>query len=594
MAGTETKRSENDRHCRRFSVTLPLAALGGALFLAVAVLALILAWSGPEGTGDGAENGKDETRSAAADGGAAEPDAAGAGGEPDAAVDEAGAGWPWLAALTAGDRQTRLLLLPAIAILMLWLAARCYLYARYRRMALAQWSNEGRVPEPLGGQRRLIDQLVELLRRRSPDADGSLIVVRGEWGSGKSYLIRRLRHELDGQEASWPDGKPPVVVYIDIWRHSSEPDLHFALLEALLSHPAVPPGPAFFRYPMALLPVLLLRSVTRIFKDGQMHLGPFKLAVTLPTLIWQHILEQVVWRIRRRRRSVLWILDEIDRSSPAMAQAAVTLARRALNLPGCVVLLPYVQEQLRFKVFNPYAVSRPDIGSTLQAVMWEYALRVDPNLSLQKALLEGERLPDPLGVYRAVESGDGKKASRESTDLLEQILAAEPAATLERHLQWRLSTWLAGARRGVRERLSFLFEEKYLSLRLDVPPLTASEVAEMVQRFPHLEPLYRRFMTENGLDGSGEEAAETDRKIRAAIAGAIEAYHKRSRIDSRHRPMIRHLEGDLFTQLSGLGPVGAVPGSQEPAAAATYAQVVLVTAVLLAYRRSLEQILTRA
>lgn len=613
------KPSEIDRRCRRLQRIQPIVVLLGILCLWLGLLALIRVWSGPP------ESSGDQRAPVVAPAGTAGPATPGgsagaapathpgatpatpASGNPGPADQPPASRWDrWHEGMVVSAREARNLLYIPVSLFFFWLSLRCYLYVRYRRRALAQWVRESGVPEPLEGQRALLDQLIALLRGREPDAEGSLIVLRGEWGAGKSYLIRRLRHELEHETGSWGSNKPPVVVSIDIWRHSSEPDLHFALLEAMLSHPLVPPRPAFFRYPLALVPVLLMRYVERIFQGGQVHFGSLKLAVTLPALIWQSLIEQTVWRVRQQEhRSVLWILDEIDRSSPAMAQSAVTLARRALNLPGSIVLLPYVEEQLRYKVFNPFAVSRPDIGSTLQAVMWNYRLEMDPNLTVREALglrTDGTERADaaepPEHAKELLDSVEMKQQTKQGAELAEQILAAEPLASLQRRLQRRLAYWLADARSGVRNRLTFLFEEKYLSLKLDVPPLGSREVAEMVQRFPNLEPLYSSYLLQTGLQAEAddpEQRAGIDGELRDEIARAIDSYHSELRIPLRRRPMIRHLEGDLFTQLALLtSSVATRPGRLDPATSPRYARIALVCAVLFAYRRSLEQVRARA
>jgi hypothetical protein len=65
------------------------------------------------------------------------------------------------------------------------------------------------------------------------------------------------------------------------------------------------------------------------------------------------------------------VLDEIDRATPRVAQSAMTFALRSLDMPGVVVVLSYVDEIIRYKVFNPLVKSLPDLASTMEPVIFD-------------------------------------------------------------------------------------------------------------------------------------------------------------------------------------------------------------------------------
>jgi len=485
----------------------------------------------------------------------------------------AAASWLWDRALHSGPGNL------ALGFLLLWLAGRFYLYGRYTGRALDGLPAGSAAAEPrlLSSQQGLVDELTRNVLSDGIDEAPRLIALKGGWGSGKSFLLQVFRRRLEsGQKSA---GKV-VVVHVDIWRHSTERDLHLALFEALLSHPDVPPFPALFRYPMALIPVLLLRYFSRVFQQGQIEVSGLKVALTLPVLLWQQSLEHAVAVSRRRGRRVVWILDEIDRCSPELAQGAVALARRALSLPGCIVILPYVPEQLRYKVFNPLRLTRPDIDSTLQALIFDYATGVDPTLSPIQALHLEELLAATYpagGRTKGSGEGDGPETGR--ADLLEKLFA------------WRLASWFGESGSGVRDRLAYLFEEKYLSMVLPIRKLGLEDAVEMVEIFPTLHPYFEQFLSRNGLE-------DVERAVlRAQLVAALRAYLARpgSQDQRQPAPMIRHLEGELILQLRDLAQAPEPLAQQAPEGfkGADYARTVLATALILAFRRSWELVRKR-
>lgn len=509
-------------------------------------------------------------------------------------------------------------------------AARCYLYERYGQLSIDQRAEAvGEYTTLLPGQLGLVETLEELVASRRTDTNPLLIALRGGWGSGKTFLLQSLARRLedaghfrevvarvelsrepevagDGAAAEGdptaaeaaagrmpaaddrPEAKPPVVVYVDIWRHSTERDLHLELLESLLSHPQVPPGWACLRYPLTLLPVFVIRYVTGIFERGQIEMAGLRVALVLPSLLWQNALEHMAALLRKDGRTIVWILDEIDRCSSDMAQSAMTLARRALNLPGSVVVLPYVPEQLQYKVFNPLRVIRPDLDSTLNALVWEYALGSTTG-SIEQVLFEEDHpswkerwAPEALGLAApAVSSFFAREPAAPGRER-----QAEPAATLSRTFQWTLGRWLARTGRGRRRRLAYLFEEKYLAYKLPIPGLNADEVASMVRLFPSLSRLYQRFRAAAGLGGDPDTLA----RLEAEMARGIRLYAERTGLPPTATPMIRHLEGELLAELLRLATHGARLRRQAPrnVSPETYLRTCLTAAVVFAYHRAMQ------
>jgi hypothetical protein len=488
------------------------------------------------------------------------------------------AAWLWQRAVGSGPGNL------ALGLLCLWLAGRFYLYDRYSQRSLDGLPAGPAAAQPrlLKSQQGLVDELTRIVLSDGVDEAPRLIALRGGWGSGKSFLLQVFRRRL---EADGDKGGKAVVVHVDVWRHSTERDLHLALFEALLSHPEVPPFPALLRYPVTLVPVLWLRYFSRVLQRGQIEVSGLKVALTLPVLLWQKSLEHAVAVTRRRGRRVVWILDEIDRCSPELAQGAVALARRALSLPGSIVILPFVPEQLRYKVFNPLRLSRPDLDSTLQALIFDYATGVDPSRPMMEALqmkklLQG--LPPvrrPGTLRRAGAAEDSSPPDAELLPGLEEVFA------------WRLACWFGEAGAGVRNRLAYLFEEKYLSMVLPIPKLGLEDAVEMVEVFPTLRPYFEQFLSRNGLHEDDRDA------LRRGLTAALRKYLDRPGTQDRRQPvpMIRHLEGELLLQLRDLAQAPAALVDQAPDGydGRAYARTALATALILAFRRSWELVRKR-
>lgn len=188
--------------------------------------------------------------------------------------------------------------------------------------------------------------------------------IRGRWGSGKSYLVDRLLATLAHPPADELP-IPCVAVKVSVWEYQGYDDMQWGVLQAIYAHPRT-----LERLRWLYLPaVAILLSWLRIKFAGlklKLFDGAVESEATL-RLNWQEHLEKVVGRIVGRGWKVVIVLDEIDRATAPTTQAALTLVHRSLNLPGVVVLLPYVQEQVRVKAFDPFVLELADLKDTAYA-----------------------------------------------------------------------------------------------------------------------------------------------------------------------------------------------------------------------------------
>ncbi|WP_286291693.1 P-loop NTPase fold protein [Methylomarinovum tepidoasis] len=346
---------------------------------------------------------------------------------------------------------------------------------------------------------------------------GPLWAIRGDWGSGKSYLMGELQRRLEAQEKV-------AVVSVHIWREQSEVDLHQTIVDAILSHPKVMRA-CFPCYPTRILLRRMGQGFLRILPRGLRLSNGYIDAKFSPDrlmpLIAQRDLEWVVACARACGLRIVLILDEVDRAIVPVAQAAIVLTRRALNLPGLAVILPYVGAQLQLKVFNPLHDYSPDLHQTL---LTHLESRYPP--PAQKGA-DGESLVlklafDSQQAGRAEDRDAPDKARDHLTHLiLRRDLREE---TLVRHY--------ATLTKDQQQILIEQAEEKYLSLRDNIPELGARDIPGVLQ-FETIKPLLRP-------EWQNVVEEKTD-----ALGHAVLNCGSLLTLDPPRPPVIRHFEGHL-------------------------------------------------
>lgn len=324
--------------------------------------------------------------------------------------------------------------------------------------------------------------------------------IHGGWGSGKTRIVEGLHVRLHDHAA--------VSVQINIWEYQNHDDLQWGVLESLYAHPRTLASHAWLSYPLFMPLMRWMRSGLVKFKialfgseisgDGQLR------------LYWQGYLQKAVARHARAGHRVVFILDEIDRATPAAVQAALTLIQRSLSLEAISVVVPYVQEQIQHKAFNPILAASGDIRATAAAWMIE-------NLS------------DPYGDT-AVRYA---KCQEAAVDAFYLSLAGRWADSPERQNDY--FAWM---------------EEKYLRTRYSVPPLNRDD-AESILRLPQIAAL-----VESNCKDKVSEAV-------AALETVLEKLAKRG-----GRLSIRALLGEAMYVF------GLMPGNKELSPAAQVALIV--------------------
>jgi len=418
-----------------------------------------------------------------------------------------------------------------------------------------------------------------------PDDARNYFLYPSERGIGVADRVTTsvLGDEL-ARRRSGGSKRPEKVIFVktDGWRFTTEAELHWGLLEALLTHPDVPPRFRFlirttnlFRYPFVVLPVYVIRACQCIFSRGQVTLpGGAGFTFAMSGMLWQGQLEAAIDKIRDDGGIVVWCLDEIDRSSSEMAQAAITMVRRYLSFPGVITIVPYVKNQLHYKVFNPLQPTRPDLEATIFSVLsadWMQKGFDSPAVASPAEQLGLNPGKIPAATGEGVLSNDFASALETfsmrgllprdlesiSPELLAVISATEPSGSIQRLLKAHLIRYYLDRNPAEFQELQFLFEEKYLrQAHITLKRMQPADVGAMLRQFDELrlpiERLIRRKLNPQSPGEMNQQMVQTllglvERNVTEVITKAHDQLWS-----PYERPVLRHLVDEVRQKLIGL------------------------------------------
>lgn len=445
----------------------------------------------------------------------------------------------------------------ALALTLGYLMSKLVLLHRFSAFHGAQVERrDEELEDLLEFQRNDLEKLRQAVQAGRVDDGAQVIQLVGRWGEGKSFLIERFSTYMKRRAT---EEKTPrdscAVVRVNVWEEQSEPDLHLAIVEQILGHKRYWYPYGWLRYPLSLYLARLAKEARLAISAGTQAKAKLELPVRLPRPTGKLTLERLAARVRNKGCRTVVVLDEIDRAASPIAQAAVTLAVRSLNLPGMVVVLAYVEEILRYKAFNPLVDCLPDLGSTMRAVV--FASGPDQgdsgtpgggidtagpsSLARWKAWLDAANVSLPNGDSGLAVVGDAGQRQTADQD--------------SRRLSDAVRLGFAYADRNQRQRLQSRFAEKYLgSHPIQLQHLKVGDVAHMVVKFDRLAHWVSELVGDDeGLPGdpanpSGSAGGKMQDRVDKAIQDAFSYYQP----NVSTIPPIRSLEGELFRRLSGI------------------------------------------
>jgi hypothetical protein len=253
-----------------------------------------------------------------------------------------------------------------VAVLLAILFAKLLLLHRHATREYAHRPPRTSSPPLLPSQQEYLDEIRNLVIDRGSDR---VLPLEGRQGEGKSFLIQRLKDIWDGRQGT------PAVVIVDVWRQQKESDLQAAILEALFSHRAYLARLGWLQVPASFLLarwISALREATSNLEFGlKSSKAKLELKLDIPGIRWQTHFERITTRRAWRGGDTVVVLDELDRATPAVTQAALTLARRSVGVRGVTVVIPYIRSHIRYKAFNPLQPALPDLQSSMDAILYE-------------------------------------------------------------------------------------------------------------------------------------------------------------------------------------------------------------------------------
>lgn len=453
--------------------------------------------------------------------------------------------WP----VPFADNPAAALSIQVLSILGLaWILAKILLLQRFSTMYCSRVEfADDELTRLLPLQEEYLERLKKAIFSGHSLQGSRVVQLVGNWGQGKSFLIDRLGFFLQDEECA--------VVVINVWEQQSEPDLHLAIVEQVLSHHK-------YWYPYGWLYYSFNLFLARAAKEWRFALSAGKEAtkaevqipLSLPRPTGRRYLEQQVDRVRKKGTRTVIVLDEIDRAAPRVAQSAMTFARRSLDMASVVVVLSYVDPIIRYKAFNPLLKTLPDLASTMQAVIFDRG----PDKGVDNPV------PMPGGPLTAPSSAslrEWEAWQKAEEALLSTSTASSPGAAPslgggvnsdpqegdDCRLAQTLHLAFANASVGERRRLQGKFSERYLGTDpIQMRPLQIGDVAEVVLCF---DTIKKRVLELLGCaDGRLADGARNDlvSKITSALGFVFPAHDE--------PPTLRTLEGELLRRFTGINP----------------------------------------
>ncbi len=159
-------------------------------------------------------------------------------------------------------------------------------------------------------------------------------------------------------------GRPSAVVRVDCWSLQADAT-DLAVVEQMVADGILRERA---RSGLPIVRLLLARLAATVV-PSKWSVGPIEGGVAIPPARWRNAVERIGREMLRTGGPLVLVLDEIDRCEPLAAQRFLTLAPRMLAHPGVVVVISYVENVLRHKVFDPAVVELPELRSTMIALI---------------------------------------------------------------------------------------------------------------------------------------------------------------------------------------------------------------------------------
>ncbi|MEQ1872699.1 MAG: P-loop NTPase fold protein [Ilumatobacteraceae bacterium] len=276
-------------------------------------------------------------------------------------------------------------------------------------------------------QQSSLEYLVESLEADRPASHHASIALTGGWGSGKSrvaYALQELcdprtsprrRSNLVGLAGT---ARPNLVVAIvDVWGVARAQDVSFEIVETALRQPRARARGLWLLHPLPLNRRLILSRIRLRYKSVKADLKFDPIPPSISRL--KHV-ERLARSLSRRQVRLVVVLDELDRAGTAVAQAAISSARRGLDVRGVTTVLVCDTEIMAQKLANPLTPALLDIDSARTA----FYIQANDVLFAQNYLaMQGQEADQAIRAVRAtyLQLGSRIRAGQERSFLLRYL-----------------------------------------------------------------------------------------------------------------------------------------------------------------------------
>ena len=441
-------------------------------------------------------------------------------------------------------RYSKWYILIVFWVLIVWHLGRLWVYYKYKKQSEGIFRATDKcncaTNQLLPSQQSVLSSVISKLSDFDVNAPAIMCAIEGEWGSGKSFLVQRLVRVLNEQDQV-------AAILINVWSHQDEVNLHAAIVDEILSHPKILDC-CFKAYSVKILLVKLMLFLHDVFPGG-FGVSGLKAKINLRFRAskkvktdYQDVLRSVISCTRGEGLRVVVILDEVDRAASNIAQEAMMLTRRAFHLPGLAVVLPYVPEQIRQKVFNPLINHIPELNEAM-IVQLE---RVLPGNMARSYTVEREAFEkaknfaeERLFECLSCESEQGEKERRGLNGAL--VLENMPSLVWQLKKYVLMEAYYCRLDSRLRKRIQDAASEKYLSFKVPMPPIRYDDIP-VILGFSTVESSTPNELRFDFLD-----------KDKFGLAVTMGAFANLGGDADMPPPMIRHFEGKLIETLENVG-----------------------------------------
>ncbi len=356
--------------------------------------------------------------------------------------------------------------------------------------------------------------------------------LRGDWGSGKSVMLRSLQADLHA--AGVPD------VWFNAWQHQTESLQHALLLDIareLVSH-----EPRLWKQiPAWHLVASRTVSILGLAISALRMKAVLALRYTPPAVSFREDLERLLeayWK--RHQLPLVLVIDEVDRCEHLVAQRLLPLTQRFLDVPGIAVVMPYVERQLRHKVFHPAMVELKDLRGAVAGLLDPFTSLADERAN-SNSQAQRDRSWDGIPETGLDGRGWSDEAAREQGFPIPWTPVVR-AFHRERERNRDFEQWFYSSA-----------EERYLGqVALEVRPLAREDYVALVRGDPGVQQLVERLLSKPPEGSKPPERVANEAFVEAVADKVWRTAHaqKRKRGPIRPRAVLNATYQSLATTLT--------------------------------------------